>query len=1052
MSKKLTLLLFTAILFAVSGFSQKKNVSGRVTDVESKPLVGASITIKGTNQGITTKEDGTFIISVPSNSSVLVFSFSGLITEELAVGNKSTVNMILKTEEIALQEVVVVGYGTQRKKDVTAAVSSIGGEKIRNQPAQSFDQLLAGKAAGMNITLPNGVLNNPPVIRIRGTNSISLSSFPLVVIDGVPITTGDVSTNNAASNPLAAINPNDIEDIQVLKDAAAAAIFGSRAANGVLIITTRKGKTGKARVTYDAWIGQTSTFRVWDILDADQYLTIKNEARANAGQGAAFFKDSLNGQPINTRWYDQVFRKALQHNHTFSVSGANAGTRYFMSAGYSKQDGMIKRNTFERKQMRLNLDQKVNNWLKVGTNLGFTRSTTESPNTGALPGQAFNTSGLARLSFLSSPIVSPFNADGSYNIMTPDNIVGRNTNNQLGRGKNLDRTGLTNPTMLLDLNKFNSTLDQLLGVVNAEVTFAKGVTYKTQYGTNYQSVFDESFLNPLHGDGINTTATTDDGSATNTETKITNWTWQHLVNYDFKIKSNHSFNILAGAEETANKTVRWGINRQNVSDVTFDDLQAFYTINNPANNLITENYLLSYFGRINYDFKKKYFLSLNLRRDGYSAYAKGKKWGNFWGASAGWNISDESFWKGGIAKVVNSLRLRASFGMVGNTGVDDFASFSQFSGFQYGNYPTLFFGGVGNPSITWESVTKKDIGVQFGLFNDRITGEIGYYDSDAKDLIINLPVASSMGLPGGNVIPTNVASMYNRGFEFSINAKILTGKALKWDATLNITTQQNKVTKLANSINEIPGVTVLEQTNMTRIGFSIGQIYGIVTTGVNPLNGQRIFLDASGRSVQYNHAAAPGTRYTYLDGTLAPSIDPARDGKMLGNTQPKLFGGIVNNISYKFFDLSIDAIFSTGNYIYNGSRAGMLDQRFWNNSTEVLRRWQLKDQQTDIPRVVYNDNISNGSAFLISSNVEKGDFIKIRTITLGVTLPSKIMQKLGISSMRYFTQVFNAAIFTKYKGSDPEVSTNGNRAITPGVDRNTMPQARTITFGISVGF
>jgi TonB-dependent starch-binding outer membrane protein SusC len=1051
--RKLLFLLMGLSLLTNPLLAQDRTIAGKLTDAAGNAVAGASVSAKGVPGGVSTKEDGSFTIKVAANTKTLIISSIGYATSEVALGNSNNITVTIQTTDQALSEVVVVGYGTQKRADVTSAISTIGGDKIKDLPVQSFDQALAGKASGLNITMPNGQLNNPPVIRIRGTNSISLSSYPLVVVDGVPIRTGDASTTQTAANTLSNINPADIEDIQVLKDAAAAAIYGSRAANGVMIITTKKGKSGKPRVNYDSWIGSTEVFRIWDVLDAPQYVTIKNEARANAGLAPAFFLDSINGKMINTNWNDYIYRNGFQHNHNFSVSGANAGTRYYMSAGYTNQEGMIRTNDFERKQMRMNLEQKVNDWLKVGTNMNYTRSINRAPNTGSV-GNGFNTSGIARLGFVSSPIVGPYLADGTYNIMTPNDPVGRNTNNQLGRGKNLDRTGFTNPVLLLDLNKFSTEADQFLGNAFAELTLYKGLKFRTQYGVDYTLVEDKTFQNALHGDGLNTTAITDDGSASNTNSRNNNKNWQNILTYDFNVQNRHSFSLLAGHEEQHNTTDRWGALRWGVTDMFFNEFQGGFSLNQPpVNNSLTENFLMGFFGRVNYNLDNKYFLSGNVRRDGYSAFAPGKKWGNFGGASAGWNISSENFWTGGISKVINNLKLRGGYGLVGNTGVGNFAALSIFSSGVYGlGDPTLFFNQAGNTDLTWEKNYKSDIGIQFGLFKDRITGEFGYYNSTIEDLILSVPTAPSMGIPG-NSISANTAEMYNRGFELQLTGKIIEKKNVQWSTTLNLTTQKNRVVKLATGVNEIIHTTGgLERTNITRPGYAVGSIFGVITDGVDPATGRRIFLNGAGQQVFFDFSAASGQRFKFADGTIAPDIDLVKDAKILGSGVPTVYGGLINNFSYKNFDLVVDAIFAAGHKIYNGSQAGMRDQRFWNNSTDVLRRWQKPGDITDIPRLVYNDNISNGSTLAMSSNIENGDFVKFRLLGLGYTLPKGILSALNLSSLRFFAQVQNAFIITNYSGSDPEISSNGNSSVAPGIDRNTVPQARTYAFGVNVGF
>lgn len=1077
--RKTILLLSAVFVFILHAAAQNRTITGKVTDEKGAPVEGVSILSPDGKQGTQTDKDGNYSITVPASVKSLLFSNVNFQTASKTLRSQTSLNVALAPKDSKLEEVVVVGYGTQRRKDVTAAVGSISGNSIRNLPAQSFDQLLAGKTAGVSVVIPNGVLNNPPVVRVRGVNSINGTSFPLVIIDGVPAFTGDASTTQSAANPLSGLNPSDIEDISILKDAAAAAIYGSRAANGVMLVTTKKGKAGKAKVVYDGWVGWTEAFNIFDVLRAQDYVNIKNDAVKNAnyqipssglvpGLGLTppaagqpiFFMDNINGQPVDTRWADQVYQKGLQHSHNISVSGANEGTRYYFSANFTKQDGVLQTNTFDRKQIRMNLDQKVNNWLKIGGNFNFSRGTTNSPNSGSLPGSPFNTSGAARLAFVTAPNISPYLADGSYNYIGNPNIVYtgqnnqtlRNTFNQIGRGKNLDRSGFTNPALVRDLNTFVSINDQVLADINAEVRLMKGLLYRAQYSVNYLTTEDKSFQNALHGDGIQSTSLADDGRAFNTTAKRNIVNIQNTLTYDKSIRQKHNFNILAGSEQNTSKTERWGASRSGLTENFYNEFQGGFSVNdNPVNNLITENYLLSFFGRLNYNYKNRYYISGNVRRDGYSAFGKDNKWGTFGGVSFGWNLSDEAFFKGKIRDIVNRLKLRGSYGTVGNVAsIANFASLSTFGSGLYGNgYPTLFFSQAGNQALRWEESNKQDIGFDFGLFNDRITGDFSYYKTDVGNIIIQVPTPPSMGIPGNN-IEANAADMYNKGIEVNLNVAVIRKRDLNWNVYGNLSTLTNKVTKLAPGVTQITGTTQLENTNRTQVGYSIGQFFAVRTNGVDAATGRRIFVNAAGQNVYFDFSAA--NRYTFADGSVAPAIDITKDGYLAGNALPKVYGGFGTNLTYKGFDLAVDAIYSFGNKVYFGSRAGLLDQRFWNNSVDVLRRWQKPGDVTDIPKVVYNDNISNGSAFPIDANIFNGNFVKFRNITLGYSFSSKALDFIKVSGVRFYVQATNPFTLTNYPGSDPEISVNGNTALTPGVDRNTIGQARTMTVGLNVTF
>lgn len=640
------LMLCILLLPAMVVLAQNRTLTGKVSDESGNPISGATVTVKGTTTASTTGPDGIFSISVDAKAKTLVISHVGRTADEIAIGSSNVINATLRPEESTMQEVVVVGYGTQRKRDVTGNVSKISGEATRNIPVQSFDQALSGRAAGVNVTLPNGVLNNPPVIRVRGISSINLSSFPLVVIDGVPTFVGNVGTasnptstgTTAPNNILADINPSDIESFEILKDAAASAIYGSRASAGVLIITTKKGRQGRAKVNYDGWIGATKAMNLLDVLDAEQFVMLKNEGLTNIGtppNGTTrgfYLQNGPDGKPINTDWYDYIYQTGFSHSHTLNISGANERTSYYFSFGYTDQEGMLKKNTFKRLGGRMNLDHKVSDRITVGGNFTYSNSINSAPNSGSLSGQAFNTSGLGRLPLVLAPNVAPYNPDGSYNI----NIAG----NTIGQGANLTALNFTNPVMILDLNKFSSESDRILANVYADIKIIQGLNFRTVFGIDYLNTINKEFQNAIHGDGTNTL-----GSAANMQQRFKRQNWQNLLTFDRKLGESHNLNLLLGNEQQFTFSEGWGAQRRQVGDSYFDEYQGGYVlivpsfVSFPNSNFIGESYLVSFFGRINYDYKKKYFLSLNARRDGYSAFAPGKKYGNFGGVSAGWALS-----------------------------------------------------------------------------------------------------------------------------------------------------------------------------------------------------------------------------------------------------------------------------------------------------------------------------------------------------------------------------------------------------------------------------
>lgn len=1035
--RKLYLLLMGVVFFATQAMAQR-TITGKVTDEKGNPIANASVLVKGTTVGTSTSVTGTFTLTVPASAKALLFSSVDMTTQEVLIGSRTTIDVSLKAEEKVMQEVIVVGYGTQKKSDVTGNIATVKGAAIADKPVPSFDAALAGRAAGVQITTANGVLNNPPVFRIRGTNSINLSSYPLIVIDGVVTYTGDNSQTLAASNVLSNINPSDIESMEILKDAAATAIYGSRAANGVVLISTKKGKKGKARVNYDGWVGFTQPTRMWSVLNAEQYIQIKNEGLTNVGAAARYFPSYTNdGRLINTNWADVIYRQGVSHSHNLNVAGANDYTSYFFSFGYTNQQGMIKKNDFDRKTVRFNVDHKVNNWMSVGVNTMYTNELNEAAlNSGSLPGAAFASGGVGRLALSLPPNVGAYKNDGTYNI----------SGNAIGKMNNVETPTFWNPQPILDNNYSNTENNRIIGNVYVQIKPTKDITFRTSYGIDYLNTDNKNFYSKIQGDGFAL-----GGTAFSTLSKDKRWTLTNTLQYD-KSFGSHSVNLLIGNEQQRSTFEGFGLTRQTLSDDFFTVIQGGFNTPLTAGLGLGENYLASKFGRMNYDFKKKYFISGSMRNDGYSAFAAGKKFGTFYSVSGGWDLSREAFWSQGLSKVFNSFKLRASYGKVGNiSGIGNFSSFSFFSSGLYNGGASLAFSQAGNADLTWETSKKSDIGFTFAMLNNLITGEFAYYKNNIDGLLLSVPNAPSTGMP--NAVLQNVGSMYNKGVEITLNSTPIKNSRVTWNTSLNFSQNTNKVTALAPGVPFITTATSLETPSITKPGYSVGMIYVVETRGVDAATGRRIFVRADGTEILYNHAAPTASRWTYRsNGQVAPAINPGLDQKIWRNTAPKYFGGFDNNIRIDNFEISALLTYQFDFYVYNGTRATVLDQRFWNSSTEVMKRWQKPGDVTNIPRLVYADNVSNGSAQPISENAQKGDFVKLRSLTLAYNLPTSLTSKAGISSMRFYLSGQNLAMITKYQGPDPEVSSNGNGNTNQGIDRNTVGNALTITLGLNVGF
>lgn len=1037
--RKLLPMVASLLLLASALLAQNtRTVKGKVTDESGAPLLGVTISVPNSRTGTVTNVKGEFSLSVPANAQNLKVSFIGYETKQVTItGENLTVSLAPDTKSIS--EVVVVGYGTQRRKDLTGNIASVKGSVVAQQPVQSFEAGLGGRVSGVQITIPNGVVNNPPVFRIRGTNSLSLSSYPLIVIDGVPTFTGDIGATSAPANPLSSINPADIESIDVAKDAAASAIYGSRAANGVVFVTTKKGRAGRPKVSYDGWVGQTEAVRLPKLLNAEQYMLIKNEGARNANQqdNVKYLPiEGADGKMVDTRWYDYVYRKAYSHSHSVSVSGGTDLTSYYFSAGYTKQEGILKKNDFLRKNILVNLDQKLGKALTVGGKIAFANANNLSAGaSGSLNGEAFASGGFARLALLNAPNVGAYNKDGSYNIK----------GQYLGAGNNtLSRVGIYNPAVLMDLDHSNTESNQIQSNVYAQLKPLEWLTLRSQYAIDYVLMDNDIYQNPIQGDGQ-----TSNGDATHLFANYKRWVWSNTAQFD-KTFGDHTVGLLVGEEEQRTQITQFGINRTNQSDPFFKNTEGGWANTYPSGLDRTENYLFSLFARLNYSYKDKYIFSANVRGDQYSALKI--KRGTFYGLSVGWEIAKEDFWQNSnISKVVNSLRLRGSYGKVGNTaGIGDFGALSFYTSSLYNGAAALYYSQSGNNDLAWEVSKKSDVGISFGLLNNRVTGEVNYYKNNIDGLILFVRQPPSAGVP--NDIPMNVGSMYNKGWEITLGATPVANKNFSWNTSINLSFNKNEITALSDGVTEIPHTTASnETTNISKIGYPAGTIFVTRTAGVDPATGRRIFINAQGEKVYYQYYSPTGDNWTYADGKRAPGVSSA-DAVPYMNTNPKMFGGFDNTIRFKNFELNALITFQTGYYVYYGTNAGLRDQRFWNNHVDVLRRWQKPGDVTDIPKVVYGDNVSNGSAIPIDANVFKGDFAKLRTLSLTYIIPESAAKKVFLSGARVYVRGNNLAILTKYPGPDPEVSSNGNSSTTQGVDRNTLANGRTITVGVNVNF
>ena len=971
-------------------------------------------------------------------------SYIGMQTAEVAIA--PNIRVILKTDSKALDEVVVVAYGTQSARTVTASVSTVRADALKDVPSVSFDQMLQGRASGVSITTPSAGVGQAPIVRVRGVNSITSGTSPLYVVDGVPIESGNLSYL-ANANALADINPADIVSMDVLKDAAAAALYGSRAANGVILITTKQGQSGKVKVSYDGFVGFSNATDFYEMMNAQEYVDFKNLAVKNRygtdelslttgyvspyGNKAFNMMKDANGNYVDTDWKDAAFQNGLSQSHSVAVSGGSDKVRYYLSGNYTTQEGIVKGDKYDRLGVKANINVQATDWLKVGMNTNVTTGTTSYVDA-ARRGSNFAVGGFPRLALINAPNLPMYNEDG-----TPYYLA-----QGLGYGGNTVFSTFSNPAAILSLgNGLSSDVTRFIGVFYAEATPLKGLSLKTQYGVDYARIEEQRFWSPLHGDGVNSK-----GLANAYNTKNNRWTWTNTATYNFSLGQNN-FNLLAGTEASERNNSRWTAQRKDLQDDKFVVFQGPFG-SATAGGSLSNNTMVSYFGCINYDYASKYIVSLNYRRDGYSALSEKNRWGNFGGVSAAWRVSEEGFFNP-LRNVVDDLKIKGSYGVVGNTDIYDYASKSFYSSYNYGINGTYGLAQIADPNLKWESSEKYSIGFNARLL-DRISVDFDYYYTKSSDLILDVPQSPSKGIPG-NIITTNAGKMKNSGIELTVSADVIRNSQFTWETSFNITTNKNKVISLADGVeNILKGDNGgLEITNITVPGKSIGRLYLYPTAGVDPKSGRRVFITPEGDRTLLMFEKGG---WFYEDGTeYAGEFEPVD----CGNTLPTWYGGWTNNFKYKGFDLSLFFQFSGGNKIYNGTKASVSDMRYWNNSKDVYKKyWTPERTHAEYPMPIYGDNYSNGSALPISDLVERGDYLRLKNVSLGYTFNTKNWSKaVGISALRLYVQAQNLFVITGYSGMDPETLTNVESAtLSGGTDKNTLPQARTYTIGVNLTF
>jgi TonB-linked SusC/RagA family outer membrane protein len=1043
MSILLIVTLFQTVL------AQSRLVSGRVTDQKTGDgLPGVTVLLKGTANGVSTSADGDFTLTVPATGGTISFSSVGYTTQERVIGSETQLNISLTADAKQIDEVVVTGYGgSQDVKDITGSISTIKADKFLNQPVQSLDQALTGRAAGVQVTNTGGALGDGVSVRIRGANSISGSSQPLYVIDGIPVNTRENANtfnggNGTRYNPLADINPNDIASVEVLKDASASAIYGSRAANGVIVITTKRGRNGQNIISFNNYIGLNQATRFPKLLNADDFTVIQNEKASNRyGTGTAnsvIVRDvDVNGDgiPDRTDWLKEIYRTAFTQNYQVALQGGTDKSSYYASADYSDQNGIISTNRLRRGSVRLNLDITPKKWLKAGISSNYAHS----QNNGVL------TDG-----YLAGATVSGYNASPNVPVYAADGSFYLNNAGNLGSGLNTATSSfianaVSNPTAVLQLNRNANTSRRLLANAYIEIRPVTGLRLTSKFGVDYLDNFEDQFSDPrLSGLGSAYAGLIQDNRLDRTQTN-----WQNYINYDKVFGSKHNVSATVGMELQNLTEQQVYAGASNIADPFFNSIYDGLDAGTPfSGGSKIANGFRSFFGRVSYNFDDRYYVQLSQRADEDSRFGANNRRGYFPAVSAGWRITGENFMKDFTA--VSNLKLRASYGRVGNSnGIGSYASRTLYGGGQYAELNGLSLTQIGNPDLRWETSNKLDVGIDAGFVGDRINLSVDYFNNDISGLILNAPVPQQLGVPGAAgsaaTIARNVGSMYNRGVEATVTTtNITTESGFRWTSSFNVTFIKNRVTALNDPADIISG------NQRASIERSLG-IYRLIRwAGVNPANGNAQFLDINGNIKQYSPTT--GASGAYLTAEGAPTTAITQNDAVYSNKTgyPTYYGGFDNTFSFKGVELGVFLQYSGGNEIYNATRAGLMTTLFNNNLEEIKDRWTTPGQETNVPRLYLADNVAQQAS---TRWLEDGKFLRLRQVSLGYNLPKPIYERFGLGNLRIYALVQNAFVWTKYSGPDPEVNSNRNNSnIGYGVDNRSVPQTRSYTLGLNVSF
>lgn len=1004
------LLLLGSLLFAaIVTFGQNEVISGRVVSSDDGTAIpGVNVILKGTVQGTVTDANGNFRLDKPSGGGTLVFSFVGFKTQEVPIGNQTSININLESEVGQLAEVVVVGYGTQQKESITGAVGSLDNTRLEQVPMASFEQTLQGNIAGVQASGIDGSPGANTQVRIRGIGSITASSEPLYVIDGIPVTSGNIAQLNdngdRSANVMAGINPNDIASVTVLKDASSTAIYGSRGANGVILITTKSGQTGKTKIDVRTQVGFNSVAsnNLLQPLNADQYTQLFLEGYTNRGDTPAQAQtnfdnrftqltDPITGLRTDTNWLESVTRTGANQSYDISASGANDNFKYFFSGSYFDQQSHVIGTDFSRLSSRMNLEMKVNDYITISNNL----SVSNTDQNGMVDGSAW--ANPLYNAYLLSPLIPIRDDQGRFNA-EHQNYYPMGGNNPVGA---LSGDDARNTTQLRLIDNFAVT-----------VRFLKNFTARSQWNVDAIQVDEYQYKNPRYGDGRNS-----GGYAQENTVLDKNWVGTQTLNYGVTLGGRHNVEALIGyeAQESNRKTV-YGYGERFPNDKLKNLASAAAAYDTESTRTgFTFNSILS---RANYDFDGKYFFSASFRRDGSSRFGRDVRWGTFYSLGGAWNITAESFLSG--ATFINNLKLRTSYGITGNAAIGNFPSVGLYEyGQDYDGAPGGAPSQIANPLLTWESQENFNVGLDFMLFN-KVGGTVDYFTRVSSDLILDVPISRTTGFQS---LTQNFGEMKNNGVELSLNATVVQTTDFSMSLGFNTTFLKNKLTKLKDDFTD--------GTKRRQEGQDFQSYFLYDWAGVDQTNGQPLWYTDSTRS------------------ETTSDINSAERFLIGKSATPDHFGGFNTVLTYKGISLSAQFSYSSGNYIYDANERfihgdGALTPR----STTTYgfnNRWLPGKTDAKLPQHRWggnmNSNVGDQSRWLHDAS-----FVRLRNLTVAYNFPNSIVSRLKLRSLRAYTRGVNLWTITKDKDLylDPEQAING-------IANGLTPAIKTFTFGIDIG-